>query len=465
MATVLILDDEPVIREVLGSVLAKAGHVTREAATAAEGLQRLEKEPIDLLLLDLMLPDRPGLEVLVEVRARHPEIPVVIVTAYSSVESAITAMREGAFHYIPKPFRNEEVVHVVKHALEKRRLVAENRALRAKLDAPGGFRELVGRSASMERVFETVRQAAASRSTILVTGESGTGKELVAKALHRLSPRSAGPFVTVHSGALPPDLLESNLFGHVRGSFTGAVADKKGLFKAADGGTIFFDEIGTVPIDTQAKLLRVLQEREFTPVGAVEPIHSDVRVIAATNADLTKAVAEGRFREDLFYRLCVITVNLPPLRERKDDIPLLVETLLARAAAENGRAVPSVTPAAMKALLDHDWPGNVRELENVLERALVLGHGMLGLDQLPDPVRRSVPRAAAFPAEGLSFKDAVGAYERALLAAALGRANGVQKRAAELLGLKPTTLNEMLKRHGMLPRDAKEPETEPANRA
>jgi DNA-binding NtrC family response regulator len=465
MATVLILDDEPVIREVLGSVLAKAGHVTREAATAAEGLQRLEKEPVDLLLLDLMLPDKPGLEVLVEVRARHPEIPVVVVTAYSSVESAITAMREGAFHYIPKPFRNEEVVHVVKQALEKRRLVAENRALRAKLDAPGGFRELVGRSASMERVFETVRQAAAARSTVLVTGESGTGKELVAKALHRLSPRSAGPFVTVHSGALPSDLLESNLFGHVRGSFTGAVADKKGLFKAADGGTIFFDEIGTVPIETQAKLLRVLQEREFTPVGAVEPIHSDVRVIAATNADLTKAVAEGRFREDLFYRLCVITVPLPPLRERKDDIPLLVETLLARAAAENGRAVPSVTPAAMKALLDHDWPGNVRELENVLERALVLGHGVIGLEQLPDPVRRPVPRAAAFPAEGLNFKDAVGAYERALLAAALARANGVQKRAAELLGLKPTTLNEMLKRHGMLPRDAKEPETEPASRA
>src|SRR5512141_317960 len=455
MATVLILDDEPVIREVLGSVLAKAGHATREAATAAEGLARLEKEPVDLLLLDLMLPDKPGLEVLVEVRSRHPEIPVVVVTAYSSVESAITAMREGAFHYIPKPFRNEEVVHVVKQALEKRRLVAENRALRAKLE-PGGFRELVGRSASMERVYETVRQAAAARSTILVTGESGTGKELVAKALHRLSPRAAGPFVTVHSGALPPDLLESNLFGHVRGSFTGAVADKKGLFKAADGGTIFFDEIGTVPIDTQAKLLRVLQEREFTPVGAVEPQHADVRVIAATNADLARFVAEGRFREDLFYRLCVITIPLPPLRERREDIPLLVETLLARAAAENGRAVPSVTPATMKALLDHDWPGNVRELENVLERALVLGHGVIDLDQLPDSVRRSVPRAASLPAEGLSFKDAVAAYERALLSAALQRAAGVQKRAAELLGLKPTTLNEMLKRHGMLPRDGRD---------
>jgi DNA-binding NtrC family response regulator len=456
MSTVLILDDEPVIREVLGSVLAKAGFVTREAASAAEGLERLAKESIDLLLLDLMLPDRPGLEVLAEVKARHPEVPVVVVTAYSSVESAISAMREGAFHYLPKPFRNEEVVHVVKQALEKRRLVAENRALKARLDASPGLKEIIGRSASMERVFETIRQAAASRSTILITGESGTGKELVAKALHRLSPRASGPFVTVHSGALPPDLLESNLFGHVRGSFTGAVADKKGLFKAADQGTIFFDEIGTVPVETQAKLLRVLQEREFLPVGAIEPQHADVRVIAATNADLARLVAEGRFREDLFYRLCVITIPLPPLRERREDVPLLVETLLARAAAENGKAVPSVTPATMKALLDHDWPGNVRELENVLERALVLGHGVIDLDQLPDTVRRSVPRAAALPAEGLSFKDAVAAYERALLSAALQRASGVQKRAAELLGLKATTLNEMLKRHGMLPRDTRD---------
>jgi DNA-binding NtrC family response regulator len=458
--TILIVDDEPVIREVLGAVLTKAGYRTRDAATGAEGLERLSKEPIDLVLLDMMLPDRPGLEVLIDIRAHHPEVPVVVVTAYSSVESAIAAMRHGAFHYLPKPFRNEEVVHVVKQALEKRQLVAENKALKAKLETQAGLKELVGRSAPMERVFETIRQAAAARSTILVVGESGTGKELVAKALHRLSPRVNGPFVTVHSGALPFDLLESNLFGHVRGSFTGAVADKKGLFKAADGGTIFFDEIGTVPLETQAKLLRVLQEREFTPVGAVEPIRSDVRVIAATNADLMRLVAEGRFREDLYYRLCVITIVLPPLRERKEDIPILVEALVARAAKENSKPVPTVTPAAMKALLDHDWPGNVRELENVLERALVLGHGAIDLDQLPDAVRRSVPRAAALPADGLNFKDAVAAYERSLLAAALQRSNSVQKKAAELLGLKPTTLNEMLKRHGMLPRDARDAESE-----
>ena len=452
--TILILDDEPVIREVLKTVLEKAGFAAREAASAGEGIERLSREPIDLLLLDLMLPDRPGLEVLAEVRQRWPELPVVVVTAYSSVETAIAAMREGAFHYLPKPFRNDEVVHVVRQALEKRRLVAENRALRAKLDAGAGdLGGLVGRSQAMERVYETMRNAASARSTVLIVGESGTGKELVAKALHRLSPRASGPFVTVNSGSLPPDLLESNLFGHVRGSFTGAVADKKGLFKVADGGTIFFDEIGTIPPDTQSKLLRVLQEREFLPVGAVEPIRSDVRVVAATNADLNRLVGEGRFREDLYYRLCVITINLPPLRDRKEDIPLLVEALVARAAAENGRALPPVTPAAMKALLDHDWPGNVRELENVLERALVLGPGVIDVEQLPEAVRRSVPRPAALPPEGLSFRDAVTAYERALLAAALDRTSGVQKRAAELLGLKPTTLNEMLKRHGMLARD------------
>ena len=459
--TVLIIDDEPVVREVLRAVLGKAGYATREAATAGEGLAFLATHGVDLVLLDLMLPDLPGLEVLAEIRAKSPEIPVVVITAYSSVESAIAAMREGAYHYVPKPFRNEEILHVVRGALEKRRLVSENRALKAQLEEVEGLAGLVGRSPAMERVFETIRQAAPARSTVLIVGESGTGKELVAKALHKLSTRRAGPFVTVHSGAMPPDLLESNLFGHLRGSFTGAVADKKGLFKVADGGTIFFDEIGTVPMETQAKLLRVLQEKEFLPVGAVEPQHSDVRVVAATNADLAKMVAEGRSREDLYYRLCVITIHLPPLRDRRDDVPLLVDALVARAARENGKPIPSVTPAVMKALLDHDWPGNVRELENVLERALVLGNGVLDLDQLPDGVRRSVPRPAALPADGASFKDAVAAYERALLSAALGRAGGVQKKAAELLQLKPTTLNEMLKRHGMLSRDSREDAPEP----
>ncbi len=460
---ILIVDDEPVVREVLRTVLSRAGYATSDAATAAEGLALFADPSVDLVLLDLMLPDRPGLSLLPELREKRPDVPVVVVTAYSSVESAIAAMKEGAFHYVPKPFRNEEVVHLVAQALEKRRLVAENFALKARLDSGTDFPEMVGRSAPMEKVFQIIRQAAPARSTILVTGESGTGKELVARALHRLSQRAAGPFVTVHSGALPPDLLESNLFGHVRGAFTGAVAEKKGLFKVADGGTIFFDEIGTVPLETQAKLLRVLQEREFLPVGAVEPVRSDVRVVAATNADLAKLVEEGKFREDLYYRLCVISIGLPPLRERKEDIPLLVDALVSRAARENERPVPPVTPAAMKALLDHDWPGNVRELENVLERAVVLGGGLVDLDQLPEGVRRSIPRPEALPADGLAFYDAVTRYEKALLSSAMQRAGGVQKEAARLLELSPTTLNEMLKRHGMVARRSpRAAEPEPA---
>ena len=460
---VLIVDDEPVVREVLRTVLQRAGYETSEAASAGEGLALFADPGVDLVLLDLMLPDRPGLAVLPEMRARRPDVPVVVVTAYSSVETAIAAMKEGAFHYVPKPFRNEEVVHLAGQALEKRRLVAENRALKARLDASGDFPEMTGRSAAMQKVFQTIRQAAPARSTVLVTGESGTGKELVARALHRLSQRAAGPFVTVHSGALPPDLLESNLFGHTKGAFTGAVAEKKGLFKVADGGTIFFDEIGTVPLETQAKLLRVLQEREFLPVGAVEPVRSDARVVAATNADLGRFVAEGRFREDLFYRLCVITIGLPPLRERKEDVPLLVDALVSRAARENGKPVPSVTSDAMKALLDHDWPGNVRELENVLERAVVLGPGVIDVDQLPDAVRRSVPRPEAIPAEGIVFYDAVARYEKNIIGAAMHRAGNVQKEAARLLGLSPTTLNEMLKRHGMVPRrPSRATEPEPA---
>jgi len=460
---VLIVDDEPVVREVLRTVLTRAGYETGEAATAAEGLALFADPAVDLVLLDLMLPDRPGLSILPEMREKRPDVPVVVVTAYSSVESAIAAMKEGAFHYVPKPFRNEEVVHLVAQALEKKLLVAENRALKARLDSAGDFPEMAGRSAVMEKVFQTIRQAAPARSTILVTGESGTGKELVARALHRLSQRASGPFVTVHSGALPPDLLESNLFGHTKGAFTGAVAEKKGLFKVADGGTIFFDEIGTVPLETQAKLLRVLQEREFLPVGAVEPVRSDVRVVAATNADLLRLVEEGKFREDLYYRLCVISIALPPLRERKEDVPLLVEALVSRAARENGRTVPPVTPEAMKALLDHDWPGNVRELENVLERAVVLGPGVIDLEQLPDAVRRSVPRPDAIPAEGLAFYEAVARYEKSLLGAAMHRSGGVQKEAARLLDLSPTTLNEMLKRHGMIPRRSpRAAEAEPA---
>jgi two-component system response regulator PilR (NtrC family) len=301
----------------------------------------------------------------------------------------------------------------------------------------------------MRKVFDLVRLAGPSRSTILVEGESGTGKELVARAIHTHSPRSGAPFVTVNSGSMPTDLLESNLFGHVRGAFTGAVANKKGLFEAAEGGSIFFDEIGTVSLETQAKLLRVIQEKEFMRVGSVETQKADVRIIAATNVDLKKMVGEGRFRDDLYYRLCVITISIPPLRDRREDIPLLAEHFTRLYASENGKAITGIAPDAMRALLDHDWPGNVRELENAIERAVVLcPGGPIGLELLPDnvlaPDRTEV--AVRLPENGSTYKELVEEYERRLVRTALRRTGGVQKRAADLLRVKPTTLHEIIKR-------------------
>jgi two-component system response regulator PilR (NtrC family) len=396
-----------------------------------------------------MLPDRPGLEVLRELRLRDSDVVVVIVTAYSSIEGAIEAMRDGAFHYIPKPFQNEEVLLTVHKGAEARRLTEENRRLKEELSRRYGLGRIVGKSETMRKVFELVRLAGPSRSTILVEGESGTGKELVARAIHTHSPRSGAPFVTVNSGSMPADLLESNLFGHVRGAFTGAVANKKGLFEVADGGSIFFDEIGTVSLDTQAKLLRVIQEKEFMRVGSVETKRVDVRIIAATNVDLKKMVTEGRFRDDLYYRLCVITISIPPLRERREDIPLLAEHFVRLYASENNKAIAGLQPEAMRALLDYDWPGNVRELENAIERAVVLcPGGTMGLDLLPETVLQ--PDAAdvpvRLPENGSTYKDLIEDYERRLIRTALRRTGGVQKRAAELLKIKPTTLHEIIKR-------------------
>ncbi|HNU84125.1 MAG TPA: sigma-54 dependent transcriptional regulator, partial [Thermoanaerobaculia bacterium] len=337
----------------------------------------------------------------------------------------------------------------IRRGLEQRQLTAENRALRAQLGQRFGIDNLIGKSAAMRSVYDLVRLAAPSRSNILVLGESGTGKELVAKAIHHHSHRARGPFITFNSGSMPPDLLESNLFGHVRGAFTGAIANKKGLFQLADGGSIFFDEIGNIPLETQAKLLRVIQEKEFMHVGGVDVIRVDVRIIAATNADLEALVRQGSFREDLFYRLNVITIPLPALRERREDIPLLARHFLARYAAENEKPLREISPAAMELLLDYRWPGNVRELENAIERAVVLSEGeTLDVALLPAALRRAPEEAGAppLPPEGLSLREAVTTYERKLIVRALHAAGGVQKRAAELLRVKPTTLHEMMKR-------------------
>ncbi len=447
---VLIIDDEEVLQDVLTALLRKEGHVTHSAYSGEEGLEVLDREDVDLVLLDLMLPGMHGMQVLKEMRRRHADVVVVVITAFSSIETAIEAMREGAFHYIAKPFKNEEVLLTLRKGLEQRRLATENKSLREQLRQRFGFDNIIGKGKPMQQVYELIQLAAPSKSNILVLGESGTGKELVAKAIHHHSRRAHGPFITVNSGSMPADLLESNLFGHLRGAFTGAVANKKGLFEMATGGSIFFDEIGNIPIDTQSKLLRVIQEKEFMRLGSVETIRVDVRIIAATNADLDNAVQQGQFREDLFYRLNVITITLPPLRKRTEDIPLLAQHFLAYYARENEKQIRDISPQAMEAMLDYHWPGNVRELENVIERAVVLSTGeVLGVDLLASSVRN--PESVGLPpptlpANGIAFKEAVSEYERQIIIKALQASNGVQKRAAELLQVKPTTLHEMMKR-------------------
>ncbi len=447
---ILIVDDEEVLQDVLTALVRKEGHTPVSAYSGEEALAQLEREDFDLVLLDLMLPGMHGLQVLREVHRRDPEQVVVVITAYSSIESAIEAMREGAFHYIPKPFKNEEVLLTLRKGLEQRRLTSENRSLREQLRQRFAFDNIIGKSKPMQQVYELIQLAAPAKSNILVLGESGTGKELVAKAIHHHSRRAHGPFVTVNSGSLPPDLLESNLFGHVKGAFTGAINSKKGLFEMANGGSVFFDEIGNIPLDTPSKLLRVIQEREFMRLGGVDTVRVDVRIIAATNADLDGEVQRGQFREDLFYRLNVITVVLPPLRKRTEDIPLLAQHFLSHYARENEKPIQEIASDAMQILLDYHWPGNVRELENVIERAVVLSPGtVLGVELLPPAVRN--PESAGFPppslpANGISYKEAVSEYERQLIIRALQASHGVQKRAAELLQVKPTTLHEMMKR-------------------
>ncbi|MEO6193982.1 MAG: sigma-54 dependent transcriptional regulator [Thermoanaerobaculia bacterium] len=452
---ILIIDDEEVLQDILTVLIRKEGHTPITAGTGEEGLAVLEREEIDLILLDLMLPGMHGMEVLRQVRQRNADVVVVVITAFSSIESAIQAMREGAFHYIPKPFKNEEVLLTIRKGLEQRRLTSENRSLREQLRQRFAFDNILGKSKPMQQVYELIQLAAPAKSNILILGESGTGKELVAKAIHHHSRRAEGPFVTVNSGSMPADLLESNLFGHIRGAFTGAVASKRGLFEVADGGSVFFDEIGNIPIDTQAKLLRVIQEREFMRLGGLDTIKVDVRIIAATNADLEHAVQQGHFREDLFYRLAVISVTLPPLRRRSEDIPLLAQHFLAHYARENEKALREISPRAMEMLIDYPWPGNVRELENAIERAVVLSTGEVLTEQLlPASVRQRGESSPAnggllppmLPTNGISFKDAVSQYERQIIIRALQSCGGVQKRAAELLQVKPTTLHEMMKR-------------------
>src|SRR5258705_685065 len=364
--TVLIIDDEAEIRESLQTLLEMEGFAVETAISGEAGLQRIGEHPFDLVLLDLALPGRDGMEILAEIRAHETRLPVIMITAYGTVENAVRAMQSGAANFVQKPWDNEKLLADVPAALGCRRAAEENIQLKRALKQRYNYENIVGKSDPMLKIFNLVAQVANSRSTVLLQGESGTGKEVIAKAVHLNSPRRDKPFVPVNTGSMPNDLLESTLFGHVKVAFTSAIASKKGLFECADRGTLFLDEIGSMGLDTQAKILRVLQDRKFMHLGGVHELQVDVRIIAATNVDLRQLVREGKFREDLFYRLNVITIDLPALRQRKEDIPLLVDFFLKKYSEENQHPLRRITPEAMRPLVNYSWPGNVRELENVI---------------------------------------------------------------------------------------------------
>ena len=445
-----VIDDEPIIHDVLNQLLSSEGYEVVLSSSGEEALEKHSSQFYDVTLLDLLMPGLDGIEVLRGIKRIDPQAVIIIITAYASVESAISAMKMGAYDYIQKPFKHDELLLIIERALEHKSLQDENIRLRDALDRKFAFENIIGRSQPMQRIFELIEATAPTRSTILIQGESGTGKELVARAIHQNSDRRRFPFVVVNSGALPPDLLESHLFGHVKGAFTGAVSQKNGLFETADRGSIFFDEISTVGFETQAKLLRVMQDKEFMRLGGTKTIRVDARIIAATNTDLEELIERKAFRQDLFYRLNVIKIELPPLRERKDDIPLLVKHFIDIYRRENEKEIEGITDDVLEILEDYHWPGNVRELENLIERAVVLSKSkFITRNTLPPFLldRRPGDRDIAAEEEKVrSFKEQTQHYQRKVILNALRRAKGVQKQAARSLGLKPTTLNEMIKR-------------------
>jgi two-component system response regulator PilR (NtrC family) len=449
---VLVVDDERSMRDLLAIMLKQAGHDVALAEGGAEAIEALKREPFDLIVTDLRMREVDGLAVLRAAKEHSPQTVVLVITAFASTETAVEAMKLGAYDYITKPFKMDEIKLTIANALERKRLQDENQALKRQLRRERGFENFVGRNPQMLDIFTTIRKTAESLSTVLITGESGTGKELVARALHEESPRRTGPFVSVNCGAIPETLMESEFFGHLKGAFTGAVASTTGLFLAASGGTLFLDEITEVPHSVQVKLLRAIQEREVRRVGDTRDVKVDVRLIAASNRDVAKAVAGGMLREDLFYRLNVIPIHIPPLRERTEDIPLLVAHFIKKIAAELGKSVRGVSPEAFAILEGYRWPGNIRELENVIERALVLGSGeMLDADALPADLRRprdvqDVP--VEIPEGGLDLQATLDQIEQRYIQMALARTAGVQTRAAELLRVSFRQLRYKLQKYG-----------------
>ena len=443
---ILVVDDEPTQLELVGGFLRKQGFEVAEAASGRAAVARFKQEPFDLVLTDQRMPDLSGLDVLETVRAASPDTAVVIMTAYGTIETAVSAVKAGAADYLAKPLNLDELLHRIHQIQDRRRLLTENRELRAALAERHRVEGIIGESGPMQEVLSVVRRVASSDATVLIRGESGTGKELIAKALHYASPRAASALVKVNCAALAESLLEAELFGHEKGAFTGAVAARKGRFELADGGSLFLDEIGDLPPHLQVKLLRVLQEREFERVGSSRPIKVDVRLLAATHRNLETLVREGRFRDDLYYRINVVTIQLPPLRERREDLPLLIDHFLRAFADKNGKRIRGLTREAREALLRYDYPGNVRELENLIERAVVLTRDdVVGLTDLP----LTLDPQAAEPETGPGLVAAVEGLERRMIREALAKADGIQTRAAELLGIGERVLRYKLKKYGL----------------
>lgn len=455
--SILVLDDEPGMCRLLKAVLGDAGYRVAAFDKPAEALKAAEKEPFDLVITDVRMPKLNGLDVLKAVKAAAPGTPVVLITAHGTVGSAVDAMRLGADDYLLKPFKNEEIRLVVENILERRRLRDENARLKTELASRYGFGEITGKSPRMREIFRLIGQMARSEVTVLLQGESGTGKELVARAIHFNGPRAGRPFVAVHCGALPEALMESELFGHVKGAFTDAVKDRTGLLESADGGTVFLDEVGDMPSPLQVKLLRFLQDREVRRIGSADSRKIDVRIVAATNKDLRAEVAQGRFREDLFYRLAVVPIHLPALRERKEDIPLLIDQFLVNALRKTGKAGLTFSPQSLRVFHDHQWPGNVRELENAVEHAVALSgdSGFIEPASLSAGLGASGVPVAKVSWENVVYRQAkrevVDSFERKYLADLLARSGGNLTRAAEAAGMDRKNLYELLKKHDISP--------------
>src|ERR1700691_2063937 len=447
-ASILVVDDEVGIQESLEVLLSLENYSVKTAANGEEGLRMLDQSNFDLVLLDLALPGQSGIELLPQFKERQPDLPIIMITAYGTVDNVVEAIRAGADNFVQKPWDNEKLLADIRSAVARRRAEEENLQLKRTLKQRYNFANIVGKSETMLKVFDLVAQVAPSRSTVLIQGESGTGKELIAKAIHANSPRRDKPFVPVNTGAVPSELLESTLFGHTKGAFTSAIAAKKGLFEVANGGTLFLDEIGTMGMDMQAKILRVLQDRRFMHLGGTSEIQVDVRIVAATNVTLQEAVREGRFREDLFYRLNVICLELPPLRARREDIPLLAAHFLKFYADENGVPVPTLAPEAMRILMDYEWPGNVRELENAMERGVVLATTRtITPDLLPSSLTGNSYSASLLDHRpDASLFDLMEEIERRIIADRLERCHWNQTEAAEYFKIPLSTLNQKIKR-------------------